>query len=675
MRGRITLFALIAAALAPLTAQSSDPAIGPLEQAYRSLHSRDYDLAVDSFRKAVEAAPARGSIRKDLAYTYLKIGRNEAARDQFAEAMRLDPQDHHVALEYAFLCHETGKTAEARRVFDRIRKTGDATTRATAQQAFENIDRPLEEGIQRWRKALEKSPDNFSVHRELAELAERRDELPLAAEHYEKAWRLRPDLRSLLVDLGRVWQSTGRTEAAASALLAASRGAEPMAAERARELLPARYPYVYEFGRALELDPNNVELHRELAYLLLAMDRREEAEREFRAIVQLTPEDLLSTAQLGFLLLARKDSAAALPLLERVLKGPDEELADRVRTALRMPQTLKRRPETPRAKVSLEAKTLAERSLEAGYMKDAVKYLAVAHETDPADFAVMLKLGWAHNILKQDELALGWFDLARRSPEPLVAAEAGRAYGNLRPAQARLRTSVWLFPVYSTRWRDLFSYGQIKTEIRLGKLPLRPYVSTRFVGDTRRTTGDALPQYLSESSIILGVGLATTPWHGAVSWFEAGTAVSYLWARKDQPRIAPDYRGGVSFSRGFGRLLGGEGAGAFFETTADAVFLSRFQNDIIIYSQNRLGVTLPAIASGFQSQLFWNYHVTADAQRQYWANFFESGPGLRFRWQWMPPSLSFTVSALRGAYRIMDGNPRAPVFYDLRVGIWYAYTR
>jgi len=41
----------------------------------------------------------------------------------------------------------------------------------------------------------------------------------------------------------------------------------------------------------------------------------------------------------------------------------------------------------------------------------------------------------------------------------------------------------------------------------------------------------------------------------------------------------------------------------------------------------------------------------------------------------MPPSLSFTVSALRGAYRVMDGNPRAPVFYDLRVGIWYAYTR
>jgi tetratricopeptide (TPR) repeat protein len=671
MRGRITVFSWIAAALAPLAAQPSDPAFAPLDQAYRSLQARDYDRAVESFREAVAAAPARPSIRKDLAYAYLKIGENEAAREQFAEAMRLDPQDRHVALEYAFLCHDAGQTAAARRVFDRLRKMGDAT----AEQAFENIDRSLAEGIERWRKAVEMTPGNFSAHRELAELAEKRDDLELAAGHYEKAWRLRLELRPLLVDLGRVWQSMGRGEAAHAALLAASRGAEPRAAERARELLPARYPYVYEFRSAIDLDPANVELRRELAYLLLAMQNRAEAEGEFRAIVQLAPNDLLSTAQLGFLLLARPDSASALPLLERVLKGPDEELADRVRSALRMPQTLKRRPETPRAKVSLEAKALADKSLEAGYLKDAQKYLTIAHEIDPADFAVMLKLGWTNNILKQDDQAVRWFDLARRSPDAGLAAEARRAYNNLRPAQARLRTTLWLFPVYSTRWRDLFSYGQIKTEVKLSRLPLRPYVSIRFVGDTRRTTGDALPQYLSESSVILAVGLATPAWRGALGWFEAGTAISYLGGRQDQARLAPDYRGGVSFSRGFGHSLSGEAAGLFLETTADAVFVSRFQNDLILYSQNRLGFTLPAVAGGLRSQLFWNYHLTADAQRQPWANFFEFGPGLRFRWPWMPPSLSFTVSALRGAYRIMEGNPRAPVFYDLRVGIWYAYSR
>ncbi len=43
--------------------------------------------------------------------------------------MRLDPTDQHVALEYAFLCYETKQQALARRIFDRIRKTGDAGSR------------------------------------------------------------------------------------------------------------------------------------------------------------------------------------------------------------------------------------------------------------------------------------------------------------------------------------------------------------------------------------------------------------------------------------------------------------------------------------------------------------------------------------------------------------------
>jgi hypothetical protein len=56
-----------------------------------------------------------------------------------------------------------------------------------------------------------------------------------------------------------------------SALLAAARGAEPRTAERARALLPVRYPYVYEFRRALGLDPKNLELRLELENLLLEM--------------------------------------------------------------------------------------------------------------------------------------------------------------------------------------------------------------------------------------------------------------------------------------------------------------------------------------------------------------------------------------------------------------------
>ena len=43
----------------------------------------------------------------------------------------------------------------------------------------------------------------------------------------------------------------------------------------------------------------------------------------------------------------------------------------------------------------------------------------------------------------------GGFDLARRSPETKTAAEASKAYENLKPEFQRLRTTVWVFPTFS----------------------------------------------------------------------------------------------------------------------------------------------------------------------------------------------------------------------------------
>src|SRR3954453_17162916 len=107
-------------------AQPPDAAFPHLDRAYAALRVSDYDAAAPAFLAAISAAPARAGIRKDLAYTYLKAGEPALARDQFREAMRLDPTDTAAALEYAFLCYETKLQAEARRVFDRLRRAGDA---------------------------------------------------------------------------------------------------------------------------------------------------------------------------------------------------------------------------------------------------------------------------------------------------------------------------------------------------------------------------------------------------------------------------------------------------------------------------------------------------------------------------------------------------------------------
>jgi len=641
------------------SAQAPDPAYEPLARAYDALGRRDYETAVSAFLKGIETAPDRAPIRKDLAYTYLKIGENERAREQFQQALLLTPDDTQLALDYAFLCYETKQQVEARRIFDRVRKTGNSI----AEQAFQNIDAPLAAGIERWQTAIEMGADNFSAHFELATLAEQRDELELAAEHYRKAWRILPDRRSVLVALGRVWKQLTRLDDANAALLAASRGGEPRAAEMARELLPDRYPFVEEFRAALRLDPANIELRRELGFLLLRMDRPLEAEAEFRIITEAEPADLLSATQLGFLLHARGETAAAQLLFDRVLAGKDPDLANRVRAVLRLQQVLEPRPEAQATAV--DAKLMAERSIKAGYMKDALKYLRMAHEAEPDDFNVMLKLGWTYNILHQDTDAARWFDLARRSPDPQLASEAARGWRNLHAATERFRTTAWFFPVFSTRWSDLFSYGQVKTEVRTG-IPIRPYVSVRFIGDTRQTIGVTTPQYLSESSFILGAGFATTPWHGIMGWAEAGSAMSYLTGH-----MLPDYRGGVSVARNLGATLGGETSGLFVATTADAVFLSRFDNDFLLYQQTRAGYT--AGPARLRAQFQWNFNVTADTQRQGWANFVEFGPGIRFRSSVFPQSVFLTVDILSGAYLIHQTD-RSARFRDLRAGVWYAFT-
>ncbi len=635
-------------------------------RAYEALRASDYDRAIASFRKAITAEPEKAALRKDLAYTYLRAGETAAARDEFAEAVRLDPADRQAALEYGFLCYETNRRAEARRVFDRLRKAGDAR----AAVGFENIDRPLAEGIARWRAVIAKSPDNYSARRELARLAEERGELELAAENCLGAWRLKPSDRDLLVDLGRVWQALGRATDANAALLAASRGSTPRAADAARDLLPARYPYVDEFRRALELDSRNIELRRELAYLLLAMGRQPDAESEFRRVLEIAPGDRLAAAQLGFLLNSRGERAGATALFERVLAGGEDELSLKVRGAIEGTAGPSRATSPAKtAPAARSSKDIGLRSYDAGMLRDAAKYLTAAHDEDPLDFSVMLKLGWTQNLLKNDRAAFGWFRLASRSPDPAVAAEAARAFRSLRPAQSRVRTTFWAFPFWSSRWHDAFTYAQVKTEARLGSLPVRPYVSVRFIGDTRQAAGEASPQFLSETAFIVAAGIATPAWRGLTLWGEAGEAMSY---RKRAGRVVPDYRGGIAFSRGFGTPLQGEGSGWVAETAVDAVFLSRFGNDVVAYWQNRAGYTLPAVG-GLRSQLYVNVNVSADAKREYWANVAEFGPGLRFRLDPLPAV--FSVNLLRGAYTRNFNNPRGPNFVDVRAGFWYAFSR
>ena len=667
MTPRVSLL-LFAATLA--LAQTPD-AQKPLNGAYTALAQKDYDSAINLFRKALALQPANAAAHKDLAYTLLKAGENSDARDEFEAALHLNPADETAALEFAFLAFETKKPIEARRTFDRLRHAGSAATRATAEQAFENIDKPLADGIARWQQALAQSPNpndisTFSAHWELAQLAELRDDLPLAAEQFQICRKLKPQLPELLLILARVWLPLNRLDEAHAALLAASRSRDSRTAELALEQMSApnanpRYPYPYEFLNALKLDPENIALRRELAFLYLAMHDQDKAVEQFKQVLAIDPNDQLARRQLDALHGFKTRAAAPQP-------AP--------------PVTIT----TTAASAAIDAKAMGIKSLQLGYVPDAIKYLRQAHEQNPGDDEVALKLGWAYNAAKDDADALSWFDSARDSNDPQIAAEASKAFHTLN-GDILPETTFWSLSMFSTRWLDGFDYSQLKRTVPLpwknvNKL-VSLYLSTRFMGDLRGQVPTAFGAgYLSESSFIFGLGAASRTWHHLTGWLEAGESLNYLPFRHDEGIALPDYRGGLNFAKGFGSLLGAHTPGYFYETTADAIYISRFSKDWMFYSQHRAGRTF-RLQDNSTAQLLFNVNYVGDVKSLYWANSVEIGPGAKIHLPRMRPNVYLSADFLRGIYLKGDyyppcavrGCPPQPNYYDLRVSFWYAFTK
>ena len=181
---------------------------------------------------------------------------------------------------------------------------------------------------------------------------------------------------------------------------------------------------------------------------------------------------------------------------------------------------------------------MGKKSLQLGYVRDAIRYLQQAHEQSPDDADTMLALGWAYNLAKDDSAALVWFNRARRADDPSIAAEASKAFHNLRGDPVP-QTTIWTMPMFSTRWHDVFSYGQIKHTFPMPWLGVADhlvsfYLSTRFDGDLKGSVPNQLlaPQYLSTSSIIFAGGVSSKTWHHFTGWAEAG-------AKHQLPSLAP----------------------------------------------------------------------------------------------------------------------------------------
>lgn len=685
-----------------------DPGPSPAAtRAYRAKQARQFDRAVALFEEALASDPENLHLRKDLAYTLLAVGKSERARDEFGAVLRRDPNDSYIALEYAFLCHETNRPEVAWKIFHGLRGAANPEHRATATRTFDSMDSELLGRISRLEEALRRDPGNYGSHLELARARRVRNDYAVAAAEFDTAYRLKPQYAEVLLELADVLRKAGEKERAGAVTLTASRCGSAYVAEQAKQFLPARYPYLSEFENALRFEPRQPALRREMGFFLLSLGRKPEARAAFEQVLREEPEDVLAAAQLGFLELEQGRSDTAIPRLKAALSATDPALRQRISDLLSKEGALEASPGAttipPEAATTIPAATLsksfadaeaaramARKSYDAGFIPDAIRFYQEAQRLDPANFDTMLRLAWSLNMGKRDDEALRWFSLAARSPDAAIASEARAAIRNLTTPAASssamaaaapregLVASLWAMPLHSTRWGSTFSYAQAKLEWEQPRLPVVPYLSVRFVGDTTGAIGAANPQFLSENSFILGLGARTRAWKGILAWGEAGSTMAYLSSRRQETgRFLPDYRGGLSQFRLFGPSLLNPKAGAFAETMNDLVYIHRFDRDTLAISRNRFGRHLGRIdlLGGLQLQAFLSLNLNTDFKRQAWANFVEAGPGLRLRWAWMPPSVSFTFNYLRGHHTIRRIDDRPNTYNDFQAGFWYAVTR
>jgi tetratricopeptide (TPR) repeat protein len=557
---------------------------------------------------------------------------------------------------------------------------------ALAQRAYESLAKSdLDAAVAGLGRALEMEPARAHWRKDLAYALLKTGDRETARDHFERLWRENPGDEVSGLEYGYLCFETRREREAHLAFMelkesanATTRGAAGKAFLSIDEPLGRN---IARWLEAIERAPAQWSAHEELARLAEQRNDNALAAEHYREAWRLRPaksELLIDLARVlerqGAASETRKALATAWhfgsPRVREAalaLNGGEDVAAG----AQPWPRPVETRGN------ELSARQMARISFEKSYLKDAYRYYREAVAQNPEDFESLYQLGVVSNLLGDNREAVEWFRAARLAPDRSTASRARSAYASLWPSFQRFRLSAWAIPFYSSRWGDGFVYGQGRAEWRPTSKQVWLYSSLRVIGDTggagqTLTAGGGVPPALSERTMILGGGVLWKVSDKLSLWGEAGESFRYAKVDGVNARFKPDYRGGFSYLKGWGRLMGSRRAGWFSEVSLDGFYVSRFDNDMLLYSQARAGYTLRASRGGFQVQMLMNFNVTRDKNGEYWGNVIEAGPGLRLSIPGLPPGMSVRVDLLRGAHLNNERNPLGPNYWDVRAGLWYA---
>ncbi len=311
--------------------QQSSSTLRQADADYRAgvaaLNSDHLNTAQEKFEMVVHLEPEIELGHSALGAVLVREGQWTAGIRELEKALELKPADDSAQLSLALAYAETGAHAKALPLFAKADAAAAARKSKLPSQMLMLYARSLaatghtDAAIARMKEAAAQSGETAQIHDELGSLYAQRKDWPHAAEEFDRALRMNPNLAEAHLHLGFVLQAEQKgdsvgewTEACA---LAPDDGRIALLAGKALADAGQDDKAVPILERAVHLEPNSSAATYQLALVYQRTNRAADAAELLKKVVQAEPGNTAALVNLGLALSQLHRAQEALPFLQR----------------------------------------------------------------------------------------------------------------------------------------------------------------------------------------------------------------------------------------------------------------------------------------------------------------------------------------------------------------------
>lgn len=221
---------------------------------------------------------------------------------------------------------------------------------------------------------------------------------------------------------------------------------------------------------------------------------------------------------------------------------------------------------------------------------------------EPNNLEVRAQVAYLQDRLGRRRAAAANFRAAMRAADRRVAADACRAYGNIRSLPDRFLPRPWFAEYYAApEYRTHFPVAVVPFEARVGltfgeRTIIEPYGSLRITYDTRSGTTVFGPQIFFDNVIVPALGVRVRPLAELPFFVFVEGGAAFDLTDRDRPPWRGDVRGGLVGYYEWNTALACPLVDRFplrpiADFYVDAVYYSRYGN-FITYGRARPGLRL-----------------------------------------------------------------------------------